>query len=260
MRKYGICGALLALVVLCAPLSAKNGRVIIGATPEPHAIMLEQIVAPLKAQGITLEIREFNDYVIPNMALDDGSIDVNFFQHQPYLDSFNKEKGTQLVSIAKIHLEPMGVYSSKLKALRDIQNAARVAIPNDPSNGARALRILEKEGLIKLKPGALISTNDIIDNPKNLQFSELDAPQLPRILPEVDIAVINTNFAMLANLNPLKDAIALEAKDSPYSNILVVKSGNESDPDIQAVVKALKSDAMRDFINKRYQGAILPSF
>lgn len=252
--------ALFAVLLAFVPLHAKNGKLIVGATPEPHAIMLEQIVAPLKEQGVTLEIREFNDYVIPNMALDDGSIDVNFFQHKPYLDSFNREKGTKLIAIAAIHLEPMGVYSEKIKNLKELKNGATIAIPNDPSNGARALRILEKQGLIALKSGDLISVTDITKNPHKLRFKELDAPQLPRVLPEVDAAIINTNFAMLANLNPLKDAIALESTDSPYANVVVVKSGNENDPDIVKFVKTLQSDFMRDFINKHYNGAILPSF
>lgn len=251
---------LFATLLAFVPLHAKNGKVIVGATPEPHAVMLEQIVAPLKKQGITLEIREFNDYVIPNMALDDGSIDANFFQHKPYLESFNREKGTKLVAIAAIHLEPMGVYSEKIKSLKELKDGATIAIPNDPSNGARALRILEKEGLIALKSGELISVADITKNPHKLRFKELDAPQLPRVLAEVDAAIINTNFAMLANLNPLNDAIALESTDSPYANVVVVKSGNENDPDIVKFVKALQGDAMRTFIREHYQGAILPSF
>lgn len=251
---------LFATLLAFVPLHAKNGKVIVGATPEPHAVMLEQIVAPLKKQGIALEIREFNDYVIPNMALDDGSIDVNFFQHKPYLESFNREKGTKLVAIAAIHLEPMGVYSEKIKSLKELKNGATSAIPNDPSNGARALRILEKEGLIALKSGEIISVADITKNPHKLHFKELDAPQLPRVLAEVDAAIINTNFAMLANLNPLNDAIALESTDSPYANVVVVKSGNENDPDIIKFVDALQSETMRAFIAEHYQGAILPSF
>ena len=251
---------LFATLLALVPLHAKNGKVIIGATPEPHAVMLEQIVAPLKKQGVTLEIREFNDYVIPNMALDDGSIDVNFFQHKPYLESFNREKGTKLIAIAAIHLEPMGVYSEKIKSLKELKNGATIAIPNDPSNGARALRILLKEALIPLKSGKLLTVAVITKNPHKLRFKELDAPQLPRVLPEVDAAIINTNFAMLANLNPLNDAIALEATYSPYANVVVVKSGNENDPDIAKLVKALQSDTMRGFIREHFKGAILPSF
>lgn len=251
---------LCATLLGASALFAKDGKLIVGATPEPHAVILEQVVKPLKDRGIALEIREFNDYVIPNMALDDDSIDANFFQHQPYLDSFNAEKNTQLISIAKIHLEPMGVYSMKIKNLAQIKNGATIAIPNDPSNGARALKILEKEGLITLQKKELPHIHDIIENPKNIIFKELDAPQLSRILDEVDAAVINTNFAMLGNLNPLKDAIAIESKDSPYANIVVVKEGNQNDPDLKALVEVLQSDLVKNFILEQYKGAILPSF
>ncbi len=236
------------------------GTIIVGATPEPHAVILEQVIKPLKDKGVNLEIREFNDYVIPNMALDDGSISANFFQHQPYLDSFNAEKKTRLVPVAKVHLEPMGVYSQRIKNLKDIKTNAVVAIPNDPSNGSRALKILAKEGLITLKDVPLPSVLDITANSKKLTFKELDAPQLPRVLGEVDIAIINTNFALLANLNPLHDAIAIEDKNSPYANIVVVKKGNENNPDIKALVEVLQSDSIRDFINNHYKGAIIPSF
>ena len=236
-------------------------KLVVGATPEPHAIMLKSIEEALKKDGIALEIKEFTDYVTPNLSLSDGSLDANFFQHKPYMDSFNKEKGTKLVSVGVVHLEPMGVYSNKIKSLDELKEGDSVSLPNDPSNGARALRILEANGLIKLKEGVeLVSVQDVVENPKKLAFKELDAPQLTRALDDVAISVINTNFALLAKLNPLNDAIALESKDSPYANIVAVKEGNEKDERIQKLLKALNSESMREFINTQYKGAIIPSF
>ncbi|MDA3969521.1 MetQ/NlpA family ABC transporter substrate-binding protein [Helicobacter ibis] len=237
-----------------------SAKLIVGATPEPHATILSQVVPLLEKEGISLEIKEFTDYVTPNLSLEDGSLDANFFQHKPYLDSFNAEKGTKLVSVASIHLEPMGVYSKKIKSLDELKDGDVVTIPNDPSNGSRALRILEKEGIIKLSEGNLVSPQDVIQNDRNLSFKEVDAPQLTRTLDDVTISVINTNFALLANLNPLQDAIAIEDKESPYSNILVVKEGRENDENIQKLVKVLQSDTIKNYINEQYKGAIIPSF
>ena len=237
-----------------------NTKLIVGATPEPHAAMLAQVVPLLEKEGVSLEIREFTDYVTPNLSLEDGSLDANFFQHKPYLDSFNAEKGTKLVSVASIHLEPMGVYSKRIKSLDELKDGDVVTIPNDPSNGSRALRILEKEGIIKLSEGSLVSPQDITQNDRNLSFKEVDAPQLTRTLDDATISIINTNFALLANLNPLKDAIAIEDKESPYSNILVVKEGKENDENVQKLIKALKSDVIKKYINEQYKGAIIPSF
>lgn len=239
----------------------KTEKLIVGATPEPHAVMLEQVKATLADEGIVLEIKEFTDYVTPNKSLDDGSLDANFFQHKPYLDSFNKEHGTKLISVAGIHLEPMGVYSKTLKSLDELKEGDLISLPNDPSNGARALRILEANTLIKLKEGVeLASVQDIVENPKNLKFKEMDAPQLARALDDVSASVINTNFALLAGLNPLNDAIALESKDSPYVNIVAVKSGKEQDARIQKLIEVLQSESMKQFILDHYKGAILPSF
>ncbi len=243
-----------------ANTNSKSEKLIVGATPEPHAVILEQIKPLLEKDGITLEIKEFTDYVTPNKSLDDGSLHANFFQHKPYLDSFNSEHKTNLISVAGIHIEPMGVYSKKIKSLDELKEGDLISLPNDPSNGARALRILEKQGLIKLKDVPLASIQDITDNPKNLQFKEIDAPQLTRTLDDVSVSVINTNFALLAGLNPLNDAIALEDKDSPYVNVLVVKSGNENNPNIQKLIKALQSEDVKQFIIDQYKGAILPSF
>lgn len=236
-------------------------KIIVGATPEPHALILEQIKPLLARDGVELEIREFTDYVTPNKSLDDGSLDANFFQHKPYLDSFNKEHKTNLISVAAVHIEPMGVYSKSIKSLDELKEGDLISIPNDPSNGARALRILEENGVIKLKDGVeLVSVQDIVENPKGLSFKELDAPQLARALSDVEASVINTNFALLAGLNPLNDAIAIEDKESPYANILVVKAGNENNPNIQKLINALQSEAVREFITEQYKGAILPSF
>lgn len=236
-------------------------KIIVGATPEPHALILEQIKPLLARDGVELEIREFTDYVTPNKSLDDGSLDANFFQHKPYLDSFNKEHKTNLISVAAVHIEPMGVYSKSIKSLDELKEGDLISIPNDPSNGARSLRILEENGVIKLKDGVeLVSMQDIVENPKGLSFKELDAPQLARVLSDVEASVINTNFALLAGLNPLNDAIAIEDKESPYANILVVKAGNENNPNIQKLINALQSEAVREFITEQYKGAILPSF
>ncbi|TLD81277.1 MetQ/NlpA family ABC transporter substrate-binding protein [Helicobacter sp. MIT 11-5569] len=244
-----------------APETKSVEKVIVGATPEPHALILEQIKPLLAKDGVEIEIKEFTDYVTPNKSLDDGSLDANFFQHKPYLDSFNKEHKTNLVSVAGIHIEPMGVYSQSIKSLEELKEGDLISLPNDPSNGARALRILEKNGLITLKGDVeLASVQDIVENPKQLQFKEMDAPQLARALGDVTASVINTNFALLAGLNPLNDAIAIEDKDSPYVNILVVKAGNENQPNIQKLIKALQSEEIKQFITDQYKGAILPSF
>ncbi|WP_299549641.1 MetQ/NlpA family ABC transporter substrate-binding protein [uncultured Helicobacter sp.] len=236
-------------------------KIIVGATPEPHAMILEQIKPLLAKDGVEIEIKEFTDYVTPNKSLDDGSLDANFFQHKPYLDSFNKEHKTNLVSVAAVHIEPMGVYSKSIKSLDELKDGDLISLPNDPSNGARALRILEKNALIKLKDGVeLVSVQDIVENPKNLKFKEMDAPQLARALGDVSASVINTNFALLAGLNPLNDALVIEDKDSPYANILVVKAGNENNPNLQKLINALQSEEVRKFIMDTYKGAILPSF
>ena len=236
-------------------------KIIVGATPEPHAMILEQIKPLLAKDGVEIEIKEFTDYVTPNKSLDDGSLDANFFQHKPYLDSFNKEHKTNLVSVAAVHIEPMGVYSKSIKSLDELKDGDLISLTNDPSNGARALRILEKNALIKLKDGVeLVSVQDIVENPKNLKFKEMDAPQLARALGDVSASVINTNFALLAGLNPLNDALVIEDKDSPYANILVVKAGNENNPNLQKLINALQSEEVRKFIMDTYKGAILPSF
>lgn len=232
----------------------------VGATPVPHKEILEQVKPILEKKGYKLEIIEFTDYVTPNTALQEGEIDANFFQHIPYLNKFNEEKHTNLDYTVKVHLEPMGLYSKKIKDIKELKDSAVIAIPNDPTNGARALRLLQSNGLIKLKDGELISKLDITENPKKLQIQELDAPQLPRVLGDVDAAVINTNFAIEANLNPLKDALAIESKNSPYANVLAVKKEDKDKPYIKALSDALNSPEIKKFIEEKYKGSIIPAF
>jgi D-methionine transport system substrate-binding protein len=232
----------------------------IGASPTPHTEILQVVKPLLEKDGYKLEIKEFEDYVIPNTALADGELDANFFQHVPYLKKMNEEKKLNLDYTVKVHIEPMGVYSSKIKDLKELKDGAVIAIPNDATNGARALRVLETAGLIKLKAGELVSKLDITENAKNFKIQELDAPQLPRVLTDVDAAVINTNYAIQANLNPSKDALAIESKDSPYANIIAVKAADKNAPWAQALSKALTSPEVKKFIEEKYKGNIVPAF
>ncbi len=235
----------------------------IGATPVPHAEILEQIKPDLESEGIKLEIVEFNDYVQPNIALNDKELDANFFQHEPYLNDFMKEHTeVKLANAAGIHVEPMGIYSKKITNLSELQDGAIVSIPNDPTNGGRALLLLAKANLISLKDGVaeMATVQDIVDNPKNLQIQEVEAAQLPRTLEDVDISIINTNFAMNAQLNPTKDALFMEDSTSPYVNIVAVRAGDENRAEIQALIKALKSEKVKNFIQENYKGAIVAAF
>ena len=242
---------------------AAESTIKIGATPAPHAEILEQIKPDLKAQGVNLEIVEFNDYVQPNIALNDKELDANFFQHEPYLKDFVKEhKDMKLKNAGGVHVEPMGIYSHKIKDLKELPDGAGVSIPNDPTNGGRALLLLQKAGLLKLKDGtgADATVQDIVDNPKKLVIQEVEAAQLPRTLDDVDISIINTNFALNAQLNPVKDALFIEDKDSPYVNIVTVRDGDENRDDIKKLMAALRSDKVKKFIEDKYQGAIVPAF
>ena len=234
----------------------------VAASPTPHAEILALVVDDLAEQGIELVVTEYGDYVIPNTAVEEGDEDVNFFQHLPYLDNFNVEHGTHLVSVAPIHVEPMGLYAGKSDDLANLPDGASVAVPNDVTNEARALLLLETLGLIKLAEGAGLEATpiDIVENPKNLTFNELEAAMVPTILSEVDIAIINSNFALQAGLNPMEDSLAMEGGESPYANILVVKEGNESNEAVQALIAALQSDEVRDFIIETYEGAVVPAF
>ena len=243
---------------------AKSEKVVkVGASPVPHAEILEIVKPELAKEGIKLEIVEFNDYVQPNLATNDKEIDANFFQHEPYLKNFVTEHPElKLANVLGVHVEPMGIYSHKVKNINEVKDGAQVSIPSDPTNGGRALLLLERAGLLKLKDGvgAAATVQDVVDNPKKLQFKEIEAPQLPRTLDDVDISVINTNWAMQADLVPTRDALFMEDKTSPYVNILVVRQGDESRPEIQALIKALHSEAVKNFINEKYKGAIIPAF
>ncbi|WLD57633.1 MetQ/NlpA family ABC transporter substrate-binding protein [Salinispirillum sp. LH 10-3-1] len=241
---------------------AQTQTLSVAATAVPHAELLEQVKPVLESQGIKLEIRVFTDYVQPNVQVVERRLDANFFQHQPYLDSFNSSRNTTLVSVAGIHVEPFGVYSNRHESLDDLPNRAQVAIPNDVTNGGRALLLLQTAGLITLNPDAGItaSPRDIVSNPKNLRFNELEAATLPRVLNQVDLALINTNYALEAGLNPMDDALIIEGTDSPYVNILVTRAGQEDNPALLALRDALRSEAVRAFIEERYEGAVVPAF
>ncbi|MCW1360942.1 MetQ/NlpA family ABC transporter substrate-binding protein [Campylobacter sp. US33a] len=250
---------LTAALVLSTSLFAAE-KIIVGATPVPHAEILEQTKDLLAKEGYELEIKEFNDYVLPNLSTDNGELDANFFQHQPYLDEFNANKGTKLISVAKVHIEPMAVYSKKYKNLNDLKEGALIAVPNDPTNESRALDIIASSKLVSFTNKPLKTPLDITSNPKNLKFQELKAAQLPRVLNSTDIAVINSNYALAAGLNPVKDSIFIESKDSPYVNILVAKPENKDSAKIKALSKALNSEKIRKFIEEKYNGAVIPAF
>ena len=245
-----------------APKSGDAKTLTVGASPVPHADILNLIAPQLQKEGITLKVIEFSDYIQPNLSLNDKELDANFFQHKPYLDSFSKDRGLKLTSLVAVHIEPMGVYSHKVKNVADVAEGSEVAIPNDPTNGGRALKVLETAGLIKVRPeaGVTATINDVVDNPKKIKFREIEAAQLPRALDDVALAVINSNYALGAGLNPTTDALAIESSDSPYVKVLVVKEGNENNEAIQALVDALPSDTIRDYITETFDGAVVPAF
>ena len=252
--------AVIAVLILAGALLFAGGKkynskvLKVGATPEPHASMLNLIVDDMAKAGYTLEVVEFTDYVTPNRALEDGQIDANFFQHIPYLDSQNAEHGYHLVNAGGIHIEPIALYSKKVSSLSELADGASIAIPNDPTNEGRALLLLQSAGLIKLDAAAGITATplDIVENKKNLKFNEVEAASLPRVLEDVDAAVINGNYAIPAGLSATKDGLVVEGADSPYVNIVTVKAGKENDPAIKALVNALKSDEIKEYVNKTY--------
>ncbi|MCY1348325.1 D-methionine-binding lipoprotein MetQ [compost metagenome] len=235
-----------------------------AATPVPHAEILEFIKPQLAKEGVDLQVKVFTDYVQPNVQVAEGRLDANFFQHQPYLDEFNKARQTKvkLVSVAGVHVEPFGAYSSKVKSLADLPEGAQVVIPNDATNGGRALLLLDKAGVIKLKDNTSITATpkDIAENPKGIKVRELEAATLPRVLNQVDLALINTNYALEAKLNPTKDALAIEGSDSPYVNILVAREDNKASADMQKLAAALHSPEVKKFIEEKYKGAVVPAF
>lgn len=277
MRRIKVIASLTALAALatfalsgCGSAKSANGNdktITVAATPTPHAEILNNVVKPiLKKEGYKLVVKEFTDYVQPNAATEEGEVDANYYQHLPYLDNYNKEKGSHLISIAGIHFEPFGLYPGKTKTIKDLANGATIAVPNDPSNEARALLLLQDAGLIKLKnPKDVKSTvNDITSNPKNLKFKELDPSAVPTAIKDVDLAAMNGNYAIQAGFNPTKDPLTSEkvggVAAKTYENIIVVKKGSEKLAKIKALIKALKTSAVRDYINKNYKGAVLPVF
>lgn len=252
----------LGILALITSVTAFAGDIKVGATPVPHSELLKIVQEDLKKEGVNLTIIEFTDYVTPNLAVDSGEIDANFFQHKPYMDTFAKEKGLKLVSLGNVHVEPLGVYSKKIDSIENLKEKSLVAIPSDPTNGGRALILLHDKGIIKLKdPKNLLATEfDIVENPKNLKFKSLEAAQIPRVLRDVDLAVINGNYAIESGLNPEKDALLIEGKESPYANLVTVKLGKENNEDLQKLIKALQSEKVRKYIETTYKGAVVPAF
>lgn len=234
----------------------------VGASPLPHAKILEHIKPALEKEGVNLEIVEFTDYVLPNTQVDSKEIDANFFQHKPYLDNQIKERKLDLESVIAVHVEPLGAYSKTITSADELKDGSVVAIPNDPSNAGRALTLLSKNGVIKLNDESKLeaTAKDIVENPKNLEFKEVEAAMLPRMLDELDLAVINTNYALEAGLDPTKDALFIEDKDNPYANLLVARPDNKDSDAIQKLAKALTSEDVKTFIEEEYKGAVIPAF
>ncbi|AQW66809.1 MetQ/NlpA family ABC transporter substrate-binding protein [Pseudomonas fulva] len=253
---------LLAVAAAIAAFSAQADTLTVAATPVPHAEILNVVKPLLAKEGVELKVKEFTDYIQPNVQVAEKRLDANFFQHQPYLDEFNKAKGTDLVNVTGVHIEPLGVYSTKIKKLDELPSGATVVIPNDATNGGRALLLLDKAGVIKLKDNSniLSTVKDVAENPKNIKFRELEAATIPRVLTQVDAALINTNYALEAKLNPEKDALAIEGSDSPYVNILVARPDNKDSEDMKKLAAALHSPEVKQFITEKYKGAVVPAF
>ena len=251
----------LAMVLALAAPSFAAEDIVVGVTPFPHKDIMLAAKPLLAKEGYNLVIKEFTDYVQPNMALASKQLFANFFQHEPYLDNMNKEKKLDLVSIGKVHIEPLGVYSKKIKKLADLKKGNSISVPNDPTNEARALRLLEANGVITVKPGALVTVADITKNPLGLKFHELDAAQLPRTLDDVTASVINTNFAGEAGLVPARDALVMEGSESPYANIVVVRNEDKDSPKAKALMKAVQSPEVKAYIQKNLvERGIVPVF
>ncbi|MFI6655602.1 MetQ/NlpA family ABC transporter substrate-binding protein [Streptomyces sp. NPDC050523] len=247
-----------------ASSSDYSGPLVVAASPTPHAEILDFVKKNLaKKAGLDLEVKEFQDYIVPNTATEDGSVDANYFQNKPYLDDFNKKRGTHIVPVVTVHLEPLGLYSHKVKKADALKSGATIAVPNDAVNEARALKLLAANGLVTLKAGAgtEATPQDIAKNPRNLKFKEVEAAQTARSLDDVDAAVVNGNYAISAGIKPAKEALVLEsAKNSPYGNFLAVKKGNEKDPRVKKLAKLLTSPEVKKFIEDKYQGSVIPSF
>jgi D-methionine transport system substrate-binding protein len=234
----------------------------VGVTAGPHAQIMEVVKEQAAKQGLNIQIMEFTDYVQPNAALAAGDLDMNSYQHQPYLDSANKDRGYKLVSVGKTVIFPIGIYSKKIKSLKDFPQGGKFSLPNDPTNGGRALLLLQDQGLIKLRADAGLKATpiDVIENPRKIKFIELDAAQLPRALDDVDAGAVNTNFALEAGLKPGRDSIVMESPDSPYANVLVVQEKNKSDPRVVQLVSIYQSPVVKDFIIKKYDNVVVPAF
>lgn len=258
MKKQILTAALLSL--LASGLQA--AELTVAATPVPHGDILRLVAPDLKAQGFDLKVVEFSDFVSPNIALDASEVTANYYQHKPFLDDAVKNRGLKITSVTPIHILPMAAYSKRVKSLDDLKKGARISIPNDPANGGRALLLLQAAGLIKLKDGAgaTATTLDIADNPKRLRFIEVEAAQVPRTLDDVDVAVVNSNYALGVGLNPIKDSIYLENKDSPYAVVVACRIGDENSPAVQALVKALTSPKVKDYMVNTYKGGVVPVF
>lgn len=240
----------------------EDNKIVIGVSPTPHAEIIENLQDEFKKEGLDVEVVVFDDYVQPNVQLDSGDLDANFFQHKPYFDSFVEEHNLELDVLGYVHVEPMGVYSKEFKSLDDVIDGAEVIIPNDASNGSRALLLLEKNGLIKLKdPTDIMATEkDIVENPKNLKFVPMDAQNIPRAFEDAGLGIINSNFAIPAGLDPYKDSLAIEDKDSPYANLVAVKKGDAEKEKFQKFLKVLHSEENKKFIEEKYKGAVVPAF
>ncbi|MCT8964812.1 MetQ/NlpA family ABC transporter substrate-binding protein [Pseudomonas veronii] len=260
MKKVLLFTALAA--ALTAGFAQANEKLIVAATPVPHAEILELVKPTLAKEGVDLEIKVFTDYVQPNVQVAEKRLDANYFQTLPYLENFNKGKGTNLVTVVGVHVEPFGGYSKKIKNIFELKDGATVAIPNEGSNSGRALLLLQKAGVITLKDptNALATPKDIASNPKNLKFKELESALLPRVLDQVDLDLINTNYALEAGLNPARDALIIEDAKSPYVNFLVARPDNKDSAAIQKLAKALTSPEVKAFIEKKYNGAVVPAF
>ena len=258
MKKFIAAAALAAF--FAAPALAEDIK--IGVTPGEHAQIMEKVKEIAAKKGLNIEIVEFSDYVVPNQALADGDLNANSFQHQPYLDNQIADRGFDIVSVGTTITTPMGVYSKKVKSLDELKDGATVGIPNDPTNGGRALLVLASKGLIKVDEakGLKVGPADVTENPKNIQFAELDAAQLPRSLADVDAAVINTNYALEADLHPKEDAIAIEGEKSPYANVIAVRTADKDAPWVKTLVEAYHDESVRTFINDTFKGALIPSW
>lgn len=256
-----LCTTLLAFSILGSYSFAKSLKV--GASAVPHAEILQAVKPQLKEKGLDLEIIEFNEYVTPNLALASGDLDANFFQHAPYLEKFRTERNLKISQIGEgVFISPIAAFSDKYKSLDEVKKGGVVAIPSDPTNGGRALLLLHHKGIITLKdPTDLSATEfDIIKNPKKLKFKSIEAPQLPRVIKDVDVAVINCNYALQAKLDPTKDSIAIEGPESPYANIVAVRDENINDPDVKLLVDELRTENIKNFINETYKGSVIAAF